>query len=180
MKRLLVLASAGTSLLIAAAGLAQTADVTEEDLLQRLEGVAPAEVLGSATLLHVTDAAEMQTVREATNGWTCMYPGTNPMCVDAGGLEWMHALMQGSDKAPQDLGFVYMMLGDEGASNIDPAATTETPDNAWVKTGPHVMIVGATARPMLLGYPRQAEADPTNAFVMWADTPYEHLMLPVE
>lgn len=180
MKRLLVLASAGTSLLIATAGLTQTADVTEEDLLQRLEGVAPAEVLGNATLLHITDGAEMQTVREGTNGWTCMYPGTDPMCVDAGGLAWMHALMQGSEEAPQELGFVYMLLGDEGTSNIAPGATEETPDNAWVQTGPHVMIVGAAAWPMMKGYPREAEADPSRPFVMWPDTPYEHLMLPVE
>jgi hypothetical protein len=178
MNHLLVLATAGTSLLIATVGMTQAADVTEEDLLQRLEGVAPAEILGNATLLHVTEKGEMQTVREGTNSWTCMYPGTNPMCVDAGGLAWMHALMRGSKEAPQDLGFAYMLLGDEGTSNIAPGATEETGDNAWVQTGPHVMIVGATAWPMLKGYSR--EADPSNAFVMWADTPYEHLMLPSE
>jgi hypothetical protein len=180
MKAMLALASAGASLLLAATGLALAADVTEEDLLQRLDGVAPAEVLGNATLLHITEGGEMQTVREGTNGWTCMYPGTNPMCVDAGGLAWMHALMEKSEEAPQDLGFVYMLLGDEGASNIDPAATEETADNAWVKTGPHVMIVGAAAKPMLEGYPREAKADPSKPFVMWPDTPFEHLMLPVE
>ena len=178
MKPLLMLASAGTSLLIVAAGMAQTADVTEEDLLQRLEGVAPAEVLGNATLMHIAEGSEMQTVREGTNGWTCMYPGTDPMCVDAGGLEWMHGLMAGCEEAPQDLGFVYMLLGDEGKNT--PGATEETPDNAWVQTGPHVMIVGAAARPMLEGYPREAKADPSKPFVMWPDTPCEHLMLPVE
>jgi hypothetical protein len=180
MKALLTLASAGASLLIATTGIAQAADVTEEELLQRLEGVAPADVLGNATLLHVTEGGEMQTVREGTNGWTCMYPGTDPMCVDAGGLEWMHALMEGAKEAPQDLGFVYMLLGDEGTSNIAPGAKEKTPDNAWVQTGPHVMIVGAAARPMMNGYPREAEADPNKPFVMWPDTPYEHLMLPVE
>jgi hypothetical protein len=73
-----------------------------------------------------------------------------------------------------------MLLGDEGTSNIASGATEETPDNAWVQTGPHVMIVGAAAWPMLKGYPREAEADPSKPFVMWPDTPYEHLMLPVE
>lgn len=180
MKALLALAGAGTILLIAAIGPAQAADVTAEDLLKRLDGVAPAEVLDNATLLNITEGGEMQTVREGTNGWTCMYPGTDPMCVDAGGLEWMHALMKGGDEAPQDLGFIYMLLGDGGTSNIAPGATAETPDNAWVQTGPHVMIVGAAAKPMMEGYPREAEADPSKPYVMWPDTPFEHLMLPVE
>ena len=92
----------------------------------------------------------------------------------------MHGLMEGSKDPPHDLGFVYMLLGDEGASNIDPAAREKTADNAWVQTGPHVMIVGAAARPMMEGYPREAEADPTKPFVMWPGTPFEHLMLPVE
>jgi hypothetical protein len=33
---------------------------------------------------------------------------------------------------------------------------------------------------MLEGYPRDAKADPTKPYVMWAGTPYEHLMLPVK
>ena len=56
----------------------------------------------------------------------------------------------------------------------------DAPDNNWVVTGPHVMIVGAEARSMLEGYPREATADPSKPYVMWPGTPYEHLMLPVE
>jgi hypothetical protein len=42
-----------------------------------------------------------------------------------------------------------------------------------------VMIVGAAAKGMT-GYPRTADADPTRPYVMWPDTPYEHLMIPVK
>jgi len=54
------------------------------------------------------------------------------------------------------------------------------PDNNWIKTGSHVMIVGGEAKSMLQGYPRDAKPDPTKPYVMWAGTPYEHLMLPVK
>jgi hypothetical protein len=44
----------------------------------------------------------------------------------------------------------------------------------------HVMIVGAEAKSMMQGYPRDAKPDPTKPYVMWPGTPYEHLMLPVK
>jgi hypothetical protein len=70
-----------------------------------------------------------------------------------------------------------MLAGDNGASNTDPYATAPTDGNHWVKTGPHVMIVGPSAKTM--GYPTTSDADPTNPYVMWSGTPYAHLMIPV-
>lgn len=101
------------------------------------------------------------------------------MCADEGGMEWGKAYMS-KGAAPQKLGFIYMLRGDNGASNTDPYATGETADNNWIRTGAHVMIVGAAAKPMMEGYPRYPKADPTKPYVMWAGTPYEHIMLPVK
>jgi hypothetical protein len=42
--------------------------------------------------------------------------------------------------------FIYMLNGDNGT---DPFATEETRDNNWIKTGSHVMIVGAEAKSMM-------------------------------
>lgn len=178
MTHLNLIASAGACCLLATATVAQDADVTADDLLQRLEGVAPPEVLDNSTLLHVTEDGEVQTLRGGTNGWTCLYPGTDPMCADAGGAKWMNALLQGDEAGSEEIGFIYMLLGDGGTSNIAPGATEETPDNEWVQTGPHVMLVGGAVEGMLADYPR--EPDPGKPFVMWGDTPYAHLMLPVE
>lgn len=176
MKPLLMLAIVGSSMLAGSAGFSQ--DASAEDILATLEGVAPATILQNATLVQVS-ADGMKTVREGGNGWTCMKPGTNPMCADAGGVEWMHAVMSKAE-APQKLGFIYMLLGDGGASNTDPFAAGETPDNHWIVSGPHVMLVGAEAKSLLEGYPRAAAADPDRPYVMWAGTPYEHLMMAVE
>jgi hypothetical protein len=144
-----------------------------------LAEAAPAEVVGGATILNMNEDGSTKVVKQGTNGWTCMDPGGAPMCADEGGMEWGKAYMS-KGPAPQKLGFIYMLRGDNGASNTDPYATGETADNHWIKTGPHVMIVGAAAKPMMQGYPRDAKADPEKPYVMWAGTPYEHIMLPVK
>jgi hypothetical protein len=181
MKTLITATLAGTCLTaLSTAAFAQANDDSDEALMEKLEGVAPAEILANATVVKMLPDGGMETIREGANDWTCLDPtGTDPMCADAGGMEWVHALVS-KGEAPQKLGFIYMLNGDAGASNTDPFATGETPDNNWVVTGPHVMIVGAEAKSMMQGYPRDAKADPNKPYVMWADTPYEHLMLPVE
>jgi hypothetical protein len=70
-----------------------------------------------------------------------------------------------------------MLRGDSGASNTDPYATEKKSDNHWIETGPHVMIVGPAVKQMQ-GYPRNPDPDVKAPYVMWAGTPYEHLMLP--
>ncbi len=169
----------GTCMLLTSASAAWAEDVTAEGLMERLEGVAPAAVLEDATLLHFPAEGEMMTLREGGNGWTCMYPGTDPMCADAAAMSFLDAWMKKEDP-PETLGFVYMLLGDEGASNTDPYATEETADNQWVVAGPHVMVVGPEAKPMLDSYPQEVPEGASQPWVMWPGTPYAHLMIPIE
>lgn len=166
-------------LVLATAAHAQMKHVSDDELLKNLEGVAPGDIVAKATVLNMMPDGTMKTVRKGTNGWTCMDPGGAPMCADAGGLEWAQAYMA-KGAAPKKLGFIYMLKGDTGVSNTDPYGLSETPDNNWVVTGPHVMIVGTEAKNMMQAYPAKAKADPTWPFVMWPGTPYEHLMLPVK
>jgi hypothetical protein len=158
---------------------AQMKHMTDAEMIEHVKGSAPPAVLDNATILNMAVDGKMAVARKGTNGWTCMDPGGAPMCADAGAMEWAQAYMS-KGAAPQKLGFIYMLRGDNGASNTDPHATGETPDNNWVKTGSHVMIVGAEAKGMLAGYPHDAKADPHKPYIMWAGTPYEHLMLPVQ
>ena len=65
-------------------------------------------------------------------------------------------------------------------NNTDPWATAKTADNHWVQTGSHVVIVGAAAKTMAAGYQKTSDPDPTKPHVMWPDTPYGHLMIPVK
>jgi hypothetical protein len=136
-------------------------------------------VLKDVTIKKMGADGQMKTIQAATNGLTCMDSVGALMCVDAGAMEWAKVR---SSKRPgsQKLGFIYTIKGDDGASNTDPHATKETADNNWIKTGSHVMIVGAVANAMMQGYPRDAKADPDTAYVMWPDTPYEHLAFPTK
>jgi hypothetical protein len=159
--------------------LAQHKHQTPEELMSALKAAAPAAVFEGATVLDMKEDGSMAVLRKGENGWTCMDPGGAPMCADANAMEWLQALVS-KGPAPQKLGFVYMLRGDNGASNTDPYATAEKPDNNWVKTGSHVMIVGADAKALTQAYPRDPKADPHKPYVMWAGSPYEHLMLPVQ
>jgi hypothetical protein len=72
---------------------------------------------------------------------------------------------------------MYMLEGGTDASNTDPYARKPTATNAWINTGPHIMIVGS--KDILAGYPAGTTPDTSAPYVMWAGTPYAHLMVPV-
>jgi hypothetical protein len=92
-------------------------------------------------------------------------------------MEWIDAWLHHKTPAAGKVGFMYMLEGGTDASNTDPYATAPSAGNHWVKTGPHVMVVGGGA---MSGYPRAADPDTSKPYVMWPVTPYEHQMLPVK
>ena len=180
MKHTLAMLVAGLSLGAAIPVVAaEQALMSDQELMDKLKDAAPAEVLHSATILNMGADGQMKAIQAGTNGWTCMDPDGGPMCADEPAMEWAKA-WKSKGPAPQKLGFIYMLKGDNGASNTDPYATQETKDNNWIKTGSHVMIVGAAAKSMMQGYPREATPDPTKPYVRWPGTNYEHLMLPLK
>jgi hypothetical protein len=144
---------------------------------------APASVAKNASVMTMDDKGAMKTVRKGSNGFTCMpdnpgTPGPDPMCMDANSMEWLGALM--AHKAPPSgkVGFMYMLAGGTDASNTDPYAAKPAANNHWIKTGPHIMVVGGDAA-FYAAYPKSADPDTSQPYVMWADTPYQHLMAPV-
>ena len=144
---------------------------------------APPKVAVGATVVAMEADGKMRTLRKGTNAFTCMAdnpatPGPDPMCMDANAMEWVHAWVGRKTPPAGKVGFMYMLEGGTDASNTDPYATKPEPGNHWVKTGPHVMIVGADAS-FYDGYPKAADPDTAVPYVMWAGTPYQHLMAPV-
>jgi hypothetical protein len=145
---------------------------------------APAKVAKGATIVAMEADGKMRTLREGTNGFTCMpdnpvTPGPDPMCMDKNAMEWVHAWIEHKTPPAGKIGFMYMLSGGTDASNTDPYATKPSAQNHWIKTGPHVMIVGADASFYDL-YPKSADPDTSVPYVMWAGTPYQHLMAPVK
>ena len=179
MKSLIALLFGSTLIGSVSVAYAQHPMMSDKELMAKLKDAAPAHVVQHATIMNMGADGKMKVIRDGDNGWTCMDPGNAPMCADKAAMDWAQA-WQSKGPAPQKIGFIYMLRGDNGASNTDPYARDETADNNWVKTGSHVMIVGAEASSMMKGYPRDAKPDPTRPYVMWPGTAYEHLMLPVK
>ena len=158
-----------------------TASEASKDPISSAEAAAPAALAKGATIMTADTSGTMKVVRQGKNGWSCIpddphTPGPDPMCMDGNAAKWVEAMV-GHKPPPDNMpGVMYMLEGGTDASNTDPYATSPTAQNDWVKTGPHIMIVGSKA--MLAGYPSGAKPDTSLPYVMWAGTPYAHLMVP--
>jgi hypothetical protein len=157
---------------------------SDASLIASAMKAAPASVAKGATIVAMGAGGAMRTLRTGTNGFTCMpdnpeTPGPDPMCMDANAMAWAHAWMSHETLPAGKVGFMYMLAGGTDASNTDPYATKPTASNHWIKTGPHVMIVGADPS-FYDSYPKEADPDTAVPYIMWAGTPYQHLMAPVK
>ena len=157
---------------------------TDEQIIASAMTAAPMSIAKGATIMAMDDKGGLRVVREGTNGFTCLpdmpaTPGPDPMCMDKNALAWAGAWMKHEPPPAGKVGFMYMLAGGTDASNTDPYATAPSADNHWITTGPHVMVVGADASFYDL-YPKSATPDTSVPYVMWAGTPYQHLMAPVK
>jgi len=144
---------------------------------------APRAVAAHAAVVAPQPDGSMRTLRAGNNGFTCIAdepttPGPDPMCMDASSLAWVGALMGHKTPPTGKVGLMYMLAGGTDASNTDPYAKQPSADNDWVKTGAHIMVVGSPE--ILAGHPAGTKPDTSVPYVMWAGTPYAHLMVPVK
>lgn len=180
------LASAAASAQMAMSGPMKPATLSKADMAAIASAMtaAPKGVAKNATVVTMDAAGKMRTLRQGSNGFTCMpddpqTPGPDPMCMDKNAMAWVAAMMNHKTPPAGKVGFMYMLAGGTDASNTDPYATKPTTANHWIKTGPHVMIVGADAS-FYSAYPKSVDPDTSNPYVMWSGTPYQHLMAPVK
>lgn len=155
-----------------------------EKLIHSAMLAAPRKVAEAATIVTMSADGGMRTLRTGSNGFTCMpdnpeTPGPDPMCMDKAAMQWVMAWVGRKTPPSDSIGFMYMLAGGTDASNTDPHATKPSASNHWIETGPHVMIVGANAAFYDM-YPKSATPDTTVPYVMWAGTPYQHLMIPIK
>lgn len=165
--------------------LAQSAPGPEQQKIANAVSAAPPAISAQAAVMDwpATEGGALVTLRAGTNGWTCLpdFPltkGNDPMCLDEQWMALMHAVMTKSVPKITRPGVGYMSAPGSGAwsSNTDPYATAETPDNEWGFDGPHLMLVFPDPA-ALEGLPNKRT--PGSSFVMFAGTPYAHVMMPV-
>lgn len=122
-------------------------------------------------------------LREGTNGWTCIpdnpdKPAENPYCVDQEWASWFEAFKNGEKPKVTQVGISYMLQGGSPGSNLDPSAEKPTPDNQWMEeVKPHLMLIYPDPKMY-----ERLPTDPQNGgpWVMWPNTPYAHVMVPIK
>lgn len=151
----------------------------DKQMIKQAESAAPESISKEATIL----GRDRSVLREGTNGWTCMpntMPNDNaPMCNDAVWMKMMQAMGEGADFSTDEIGVSYMLKGDGkggGVSNSDPGHPNAKEADDYVETGPHLMII--LPKHMLEGI--TDDPDEGGPWVMWKDTPYAHIMVPIE
>ena len=189
---LLVLATAAVAASLVHAGPSAAAEPKkaaakapdDKTLIASAMQAAPADVARGAAVIDMGADGKMRTVREGHNGFTCMAdnpetPGPDPMCMDENAKGWVNAWVAHQPPPTGKVGLMYMLKGGTDASNTDPYAKKPTASNHWVNTGPHVMVVGADDS-FYAQYPKTADPKTGAPYVMWPDSPYHHLMVPVK
>ncbi len=144
----------------------------------------PEEIAEDATVVDYPTKAGQPLVelRKGTNEWTCfpdweVSPGEDPQCLDEMWMRWFEAYSAGTEPDTTAPGMAYMLQGGSDASNTDPLALKPPEGEEWVSAPPHVMLIMPGE---LGGGPAAADHQSGGPWVMWAGTPYEHLMAPVE
>jgi hypothetical protein len=172
-----------------AVGLTRSAPAAGQDdadakaKIENAMSAAPATIAEDATILdnELDAAGKFVVLRQGSNGWFCSpdtlgTPGNDPWCYDQAWLDWSYAFVAGEAPKPTVLGLAYMLQGGSDASNTDPFATEPAEGEEWMATPPHVMILQPGKIDQTVFTPDHRAGGP---WIMWAGTPYEHLMMPV-
>jgi hypothetical protein len=175
------LATAGT---VSAAAQRAPKAKTDAELIASAMSAAPAAVSKDAAIVVAEAGGKLRTLREGKGAFTCMpddpsTPGHDAMCLDGNGLQWLKSVLAREKPPEGKIWFGYMLTGGSDASSEDPYATEPPAGKKWVQTGPHVMIGGPGIAKMVDSYPTSSD-DTHKPFVMFAGTPYEYVMLPVQ
>ncbi|WP_286240763.1 hypothetical protein [Neptuniibacter halophilus] len=165
------------SLLLFAATLFTSSAFAQDDqqaLIDQARSAAPSMVSADATVVY-----RGKTLVEGSNGWVCMpetLPDDNaPICNDPMWMKMLTAVGSKADFTAQGIGVSYMLQGDGGVSNSDPYHPDPMHSHDFIKEGPHLMLIVPKA--LLEGMTDDPAAG--GPYVMWGDTPYAHIMIPV-
>ncbi len=152
--------------------------MSDAQLIKLATSAGPADVTKDATIAVMND--DMKTTRElrkGTNGWLCLAMGTDSMCADKQWQAWAQAwLGHTKPTAVTGVGVAYMLAGDHGASNTDPYAMEPKPDNEWIVSPAHIMILSPDTK-LIDSLPTDPHTG--GPWVMWKGTDYAHIMVPM-
>jgi hypothetical protein len=160
-------------------------ELSKEDAkIQSAMSAAPSAIAKDARIVDYPEKPGQPLIRlrEGTDGWTCFpdwqaTPGKDPMCFDKMWMQWFEAINTATDPNIKQPGIAYMLQGGSDASNTDPFAMKPKEGDEWVSAPPHIMLIVPSKLDTTLLSTDHHSGEP---WVMYAGTPYEHVMIPVE
>ena len=161
----------------------QSPTLSDADYARQALAAGPKVVANGASVVRPENDGMMRTLRAGTNGFTCLIMGTDRMCADNNGMQFIHAMMS-QQPPPNQLGLAYMLGGDTGPSGEVGGEVTLTVShwkNAQQPLGRNRTTHHAVwSAKQDAGLPEAVDPDPSKPYMMWANTPYEHAMVPVK
>jgi hypothetical protein len=161
----------------ASAAKAKVKKMSNAEIIRSALSAGPREISEHAAVVAPDASGKMAEIRAGTNGWTCMAdepdtPGLDPMCLDKQSMMWAQSLMSHAPKPANTApGIIYMLQGGSDISATDPFATKT---DHFIESPPHYMIM----------WPYDAKSTgfsttpkKSGTWIMWAGTPYAHLMI---
>lgn len=148
-----------------------------QELIDSALSAAPPSVARDASVVIIAADGTVVELKKGTSPVRCLpddpeTPGADPMCLDEQGFRWLMSLMRREARPANTApGFAYMLQGGPEARGPFEAATEDS-----VVSPPHVMVLWPFD-PEATGLP--TESSRTSVWIMWAGTPYAHLMIPV-
>jgi hypothetical protein len=151
--------------------------MSNAELIRSALSAAPRDIAEHAAVMAPGANGKLAEIHAGTNGWTCLAdepdtPGLDPMCLDKQSMLWVQSLMSHAAKPANTApGIIYMLQGGSDISATNPYATTT---EHFIESPPHFMIM----------WPYDAKSTgfsttpkKTGTWIMWAGTPYAHLMI---
>ena len=182
--RIVHVAAVGAGLCIAAPAPGQmggTSNAAPAEKIPDSMAAGPASVTTRAAVMDwpAVKGGSPALLRAGTNGWIC-YPRSskaidNAMCLDPVFQQWMNAIRTKTSPRITRIGIAYLLAGGFIGSARDPFATGPTDTNDWGRDGPMIMVISPDPS-LYAGLPTRRSAGP---YVMFAGTPYAHIMVPV-
>lgn len=154
---------------------ALAAKESKDSAIARAMSAAPASIGSHATIIDMDAKGKPIVLRAGNNGFTC-YIGhahaiaDDPFCADAAGMQWTADWMAHKPKPTNGTpGIIYMLAGGTDWSATDPWATK----GHYIRESPHYMIMWPFSKTGGI----TTSFKNTGTWLMWAGTPYAHLMV---
>jgi hypothetical protein len=161
--------------------MAKPMSMTNGQFITVARGGAPPKLSANATVARINPATQrVDTLQVGTNGFTCtLLPDDGaPYCGDANAYQWFVDAFTGKPRPTNPApGVSYMAKGGshyetpDGQIVMTAAANTKT-----IQEPPHWMLLWAVD-PATSGLPTKAIPGASGVYIMFAGTPYAHLMI---